>query len=319
MKIIQFIKDWTLPIAMSLGVILYFVYVNLPFLAGTKPFVNHAVAIIQPVLIFLMLFLTFCKVDLSELRPCKWHAWLLLVQAGSFSLLGGILLLFRDMAGGVWMEGAMLCLICPTATAAAVVTRKLGGDAGHLTSYTILSNLLAAFLVPLLVPLVHPNPDMTFWGAFILILGKVFPLLLLPFVAAVLLRYLWPAMHHRLGEFHNLTFYLWTVALMLAIAVTVRSIMHSDYSFGYQAGLAIVSLICCGLQFWIGKRIGRVYHDSISAGQALGQKNTVVAIWMGYTFLTPVTAVAAGFYSVWHNVVNSYQLYQQRKREMVHF
>lgn len=236
-----------------------------------------------------------------------------------FSLLGGILLLFRDMAGGVWMEGAMLCLICPTATAAAVVTRKLGGDAGHLTSYTILSNLLAAFLVPLLVPLVHPNPDMTFWGAFILILGKVFPLLLLPFVAAVLLRYLWPAMHHRLGEFHNLTFYLWAVALMLAIAVTVRSIMHSDYSFGYQAGLAIVSLICCGLQFWIGKRIGRVYHDSISAGQALGQKNTVVAIWMGYTFLTPVTAVAAGFYSVWHNVVNSYQLYQQRKREMVHF
>ena len=143
--------------------------------------------------------------------------------------------------------------------------------------------------------------------------------MLLPFVAAVLLRYLWPAMHHRLGEFHNLTFYLWAVALMLAIAVTVRSIMHSDYSFGYQAGLAIVSLICCGLQFWIGKRIGRVYHDSISAGQALGQKNTVVAIWMGYTFLTPVTAVAAGFYSVWHNVVNSYQLYQQRKREMVHF
>ena len=64
-----------------------------------------------------------------------------------------------------------------------------------------------------------------------------------------------------------------------------------------------------------GKKIGRRYDDSISSGQALGQKNTVFAIWMGYTFFTPVTAVAAGFYSVWHNVVNSYQLYLQRKSE----
>ena len=49
--------------------------------------------------------------------------------------------------------------------------------------------------------------------------------------------------------------------------------------------------------------------------QSLGQKNTVFAIWMGYTFFTPVTAVAGGFYSVWHNIVNSWQLYRQRKRE----
>ena len=83
-----------------------------------------------------------------------------------------------------------------------------------------------------------------------------------------------------------------------------------------QFGLAVVSLVCCALQFWLGRKIGRHYNDAVSAGQALGQKNTVLAIWMGYTFFTPVTAVAAGFYSVWHNVVNSWQLYQQRKKEM---
>ena len=69
------------------------------------------------------------------------------------------------------------------------------------------------------------------------------------------------------------------------------------------------------LQFYVGKKVGRKYDDTISAGQALGQKNTVLAIWMGYTFFTPVTAVAAGFYSVWHNVFNSYQLYLKRKEE----
>ena len=107
---------------------------------------------------------------------------------------------------------------------------------------------------------------------------------------------------------------MWALALTIAIAVTVKSIVHSDVSFWYQAGLAGISLVCCALQFFLGKRIGRLYGDSISAGQALGQKNTALAIWMGYTFFTPVTAVAAGFYSVWHNVVNSYQLYQQRKK-----
>lgn len=103
--------------------------------------------------------------------------------------------------------------------------------------------------------------------------------------------------------------------MAIAIAVTVKSIVHSHVSVGYQAGIAAVSLICCVLQFFVGKRIGGHYGDAISSGQALGQKNTVFAIWMGYTFMTPVTSIAGGFYSVWHNIFNSYQLYRKRKEE----
>mgnify|MGYP003219745592 FL=1 len=209
----------------------------------------------------------------------------------------------------------MLCLICPTATAAAVVTGKLGGSAAHLTSYTILINLVTAFLVPLVVPVIHPQEGVSFVSSFLMILGKVFPLLLCPFILAVLLRYLSPKLHAFIGKYHGLSFYLWAVALTLAIAVTVKSIVHSDVSIWYQVGLAVISCIACFLQFYVGKKVGSKYDDTISAGQALGQKNTVLAIWMGYTFFTPVTAVAAGFYSVWHNVFNSYQLYLKRKEE----
>lgn len=313
MSLVRFIKDWTLPISMLMGVILYFVYVNIPFLAPTKPFVEHLVGIVQPTLIFLMLFLTFCKVDIRDLKPCHWHAKLLLIQGGVFVVLALPLFFFPDMPGGVLLEGAMLCFICPTATAAAVITRKLGGDAARLTSYTIIVNLLVAILVPLVVPLVHPQPDLSFMVSFSMILGKVFPLLLCPFILAVILRYLVPKVHAKIGEMHELAFYLWAVALTLAIAMTVRSIVHSTYSIWYEVGLAVISLISCALQFYLGKKIGRKYNDTISAGQALGQKNTVLAIWMGYTFFTPVTAIVGGFYSVWHNTVNSYQLYQQRK------
>ena len=315
MNIIRFMKNWTLPIAMLSGVVGYFVYVNIPFLAPTRPFVNKMVDVIQPTLIFLMLFLAFCKVNLHDLRPCRWHLWLLLIQGGIFTLVGLLLIFFKDIPGFILYEGIMICMICPTATAGAVITSKLGGNAAHLTTYTILINLITAILVPLIVPMVHPHPGLTFGNSFALILGKVFPLLLCPFIAAELIRYLLPKLHAVLVKYTDLAFYLWAVALALAIAVTVKSIVHSDVSFFYQAGLAVISLICCAFQFYFGKKIGIKYNDDISAGQSLGQKNTVFAIWMGYTFFTPVTAIAGGFYSVWHNVFNSWQLYQQRKLE----
>ena len=316
MNIIKFIKNWTLIISILAGIFGYFIYVNLPFLNGTHAFAYEAITIIQPLLIFTMLFITFCKVNPRQLRLCKWHLWLLLIQAGFFTLLALTeILLPENQNLSVVLEGAMLCMICPTATAGAVITRKLGGKVTHITTYTILINLVTALLIPLLVPFVHTNPDMNISTSAVLILGKVFPLLLLPFLAAVLLRYLSPRLHFLVSHCQELSFYLWAVALALATAVTTRSIVHSTVSIETQLWLVVVSLFCCAIQFFLGKRIGRKYGDSITAGQSLGQKNTVLAIWMGYTFFSPITSIVGGFYSIWHNLVNTYQLYQARKKE----
>jgi len=315
MKLLSFIKNWTLPIAMLAGLVSYFIYVNIPFLVPTRPFVNELVSILQPTLIFVMLFVTFCKVNPRDLHPCAWHLWLTLFQIVSFALLAMLLILYPDLSGRVIVEGAMVCLICPTATAAAVITGKLGGSAASLTTYTIISNLATAIVAPLLLPMVHHNPSLTFFPAFLLIMSKVFPLLICPFLAAWAVRVFLPGIHQKLLNCKDLAFYLWAVALAIAIAMTVKSIVHSQVNPLYEVGIAVISLICCLLQFAIGKKTGSYYNDRISAGQGLGQKNTVFAIWMGYTFLTPITSVAGGFYSVWHNVVNSYQLYQKRKKE----
>ena len=315
MSIIRFIKNWTLPIAMLAGALSYFIYTGIPALEPTKPYVARFIDILQPALIFAMLFITFCKVNPRELRPCRWHGWLLLIQAGCFALLAGLLKCFPHLPGHVFAEAAMLCMICPTATAAAVVTGKLGGSAANLTTYTILINLVTALIVPIFVPLIHPHPDLTFGVSFSLILSKVFPLLFCPFLAALFVRYCLPGVHKLVVRCKDLAFYLWAVALAIAIGVTVKSIVHSEVSVLYQLGIAGISLVCCVVQFWAGKRIGTCYNDSISAGQALGQKNTVFAIWMGYTFMTPVTSVAGGFYSIWHNIYNSYQLYRKRNEE----
>ena len=50
-------------------------------------------------------------------------------------------------------------------------------------------------------------------------------------------------------------------------------------------------------------------------GQALGQKNTVLAIWMAYTYLNPLSSVGPGSYVLWQNLINSWQLWKKRKRE----
>ena len=52
-----------------------------------------------------------------------------------------------------------------------------------------------------------------------------------------------------------------------------------------------------------------------ASNEALGQKNTILAIWVAHTYLTPITAVGAGSYVVWQNVINSWQLWRERKRQ----
>ena len=135
LQIIRFLKNWTLPVAMTVGIAAYFIAVRVPFLKNHGQEVMATISVVQPVLIFLMLFITFCKINLSQLRLRSWHLGLLLFQALTFVIAA--------------VEGTMLCLICPTATAGAVVTARLGGDAAGLTTYTILINILVAVLVPL--------------------------------------------------------------------------------------------------------------------------------------------------------------------------
>lgn len=307
-RVITFLKNWTLPVSMLLGALGYFAYVSIPWFDATHQFASEAIAVIQPLLLFAILFLTFCKVRPSDLRLAPWQGWLLMFQALAF-LLGA--LLYYVIGNPHWrvvVEGGMLCLICPTATAAAVVTRKLGGNAGTLMAYTIIINLAVALLVPAVVPLLHPHPGQTFLASFMTILSRVFPLLLGPFFLSVIVRWLSPKTTERISQARDLPFYLWAVGLSLAIAVTVRSIIHSHMPWGYQLALAAVSLLTCIVQFAFGRRMGHRYGDPVSAAQSCGQKNTVFAIWMGYTFMTPVTSIAGGFYCVWHNLYNSWQI-----------
>ena len=320
----KFIKDWMLIIGMLAGAGIYLIYNSLEFLHPAGPYLETAVKIIQPLLLFTMLFLSFCKIEPSQMKPHKWHLWLLLFQGIWYIALS--LLIFWAMHSDcnfarsvlsqrIPIEATMLCIICPTATACAVVTGKLGGNMAGVMTYTIIINLLVSIIVPVFIPLIYPTGGLSFSTAICKILAKVFPLLILPCLCAWMVRYLFPKLHSKLLQHSALSFHIWAVSLSLALVMSTRSIVHIKNAASVLLGIAVASLLSCLMQFLCGKLIGSAYGCRISAGQALGQKNTVFAIWMGYTFMDPIVSVAGGFYSIWHNCFNTWQLYRRRKEQ----
>ena len=327
---------------MLTGVLLYFLLkALLPAGGDAEGIFYHIVShFLQPSLIFVMLLLSFLHVDIRDLKPHRWHIILLTVQSALFVLSSVIALLLPPSAGGwrLMAEGAMLCFICPTATASAVIVRKLGGSVSGDVTYIVLCNMMVSLLAPAFLTLVEPHAGLDFLTEFFMIMGKVFPLLLFPLLVSFVIRHYAPRLLQRLLSVPDLAFYLWLVALALAITVTVRTIVESDIALPHLAGLAVVSALCCVAQFQVGRRVGRRWkqptkpreelpatalspngyieaaeRSAITAGQAMGQKNTVFAIWMGLVFLDPVTSVVGGFYSIWHNLINSWQLYKRAK------
>ncbi len=283
-------------------------------------------AFLSPYLIFLMLFFTFCKVNPAHLRLRSWHLLLL-----AFQLVVSILIFVALRPFDIILaQGVMLCVFMPTATAAAVITGKLGGSISELTTYTLLTNLLTAILAPALFPLINPEATVGFWEGTFYILHSTFYILILPFLLAWALRVIYKKSTHKeftLGKtLSAMPFYVWVFALTILIAKTVHSLVNDPYEPLAVIGMAIGSLLTCILQFYVGKSIGSYYdkkmnaHSSsltphpslrISAGQALGQKNTMLAIWLAQAYLIPISSFAPAAYVIFQNLFNAWQLRQR--------
>ena len=290
-----------------------------------------------PWLIFFMLFFTFCKVNPLDLRLHKWH-WIVLVTQITLSI-ATYIGIYRLTGNRYLAQGLMLCFIMPTATAAPIIAGKMGGSIQNLTTFTLLSNFATTLIVPALFPLVNPMAEKAFWPAFTLILSHITPLLLGPFLLAWLVRLIYQKRTKK--EFILSTrialvpFYLWVASIIVLTSVVTETVLST---FTFHLSTILILLACsffiCLLQFGLGKLIGyylpapskgRDYQDvlinpaaapttmagvsSITAGQAFGQKNTSLGVWMANTYLDPMASLGAAAYIIWQNLFNSLQLF----------
>ena len=71
MSVIKFLKDWTLPVAIVTGIIVYITFHFIPFLSPVAEWYAPYNGNVLPDFMFLILFVTFCKVDFRKLFPVK--------------------------------------------------------------------------------------------------------------------------------------------------------------------------------------------------------------------------------------------------------
>lgn len=258
---------------------------------------------VTPVLIFLMLFVTFCRVRPSEMRLSMLHGWLLLFQTiacvGVYFLL---LPLDRTVA-----QGAMICVLAPVAMAAVVIGGMLGANVATMATYSLLCNMAVALLAPAVLSFAGTGAC-SFAG----MLARIVPLLVLPFAAAQCCRAVLPGVAGWVAAHSRISFYLWLVSLTVVIGRTTAFLIDlHDASAATELWLAAAALAICLVQFKTGRAIGRRYGDPAAGGQSLGQKNTVLAVWMAQSFLDPISSVAPTAYIVFQNFVNSYQIWRK--------
>ena len=326
MGILRFVKDWTLPVAMGLGAVLYLVFAFVPQLDAAALFFSPVMDAILPVFMFLVLFVTFCKVDFHKMRPVRWHLWVLLFNLLFVAIVMAAIvcspailhpsssqLLSPDSSLLILLEALLMCIIAPCATAAAVVTQKLGGSLEQTTTYTFLSNFLTVLLVPVCFPMVEKGADVSFMDAFWKILYQVVVLLVVPMLLAYVVKHFMHRLHRWIVSVRDLSFYLWACSLMIVTGTTVKNVVHAQASVGLLTAIALLGLVVCIVQFAVGRYIGHFFGRTQEAGQALGQKNTAFAIWLAYTYLTPLASVGPGCYILWQNIINSIEIWQQRR------
>lgn len=315
MTIKQILQDWTLPISMVVGTISYIVLTQIDAMQSTKEMLAAIVPYLLPTLIFVMLLFSYCKIEPKDLKPRPWHLWLILIQLAEVAIMVWWLTNNTQNEWRPLAEAWLACFIAPMAAVGAVVTQKIGGNAATATTYTIISSTFTAVTVPLVYPLVEPGIGLTFTELFLKILSRVFPTIMAPLAIALGMKWIVPKLHNFVAvKSKDYSFYLWGICTAVNTAQIIRSIVSSPGSGAMVVWICItVGIIVC-IQFYVGKKIGSAYDDTIAAGQGLAQKNTVLSIWMAMTFLNPQAAIGPGACLMWQNIFNSWQIWNHQRK-----
>lgn len=269
-------------------------------------------AFLSPYLIFLMLFITYCKLDVRDFKPKREHLYLLGVQL----LLSAVVYFLIVPFSHTVAEGVFICVFISTATAAPVITSMLGGSISFVATYSLLNNAVVAIGGPIILAAIGDNHTIGFLQSVLLICTKVFPLLILPLALAMIFKFFIPKLHGVIVKHQQLSFYLWAISLLIIVGGCVSFTINNwdETQLPVIISLVFGSLGVCLLQFFLGRRVGGRFGDKVCGGQSLGQKNTVLAVWLAMTYMTPLASIAPAAYIAWQNIVNSWQLMRHNSR-----
>lgn len=260
---------------------------------------------LTPILIAAMLFITFCRVDIRQMRLSWSHLWMLLIQfVGAAIVYYAVTPLLGETVG----QGAMICVMAPIAMAAVVIGGMLGGNVTMMVTYSLICNFVTALVAPYMLH-AFGNGSCTFME----IIARVAPTLIAPFIVAQFCRWLLPKVAAWFSAHSSISFYLWLISLILVMGRTTVFILDTNADPMMEVELALVALVLCIVQFKTGRFLGRYTGDVVATTQSVGQKNTIFAIWLSLNFLNPISSIAPTAYIVWQNFTNSWQMWKHER------
>ncbi len=258
---------------------------------------------IIPVLIMLMLLMSFIDVKINR----QSTGWSLIRTLIFMPILAAVAYFFVLKVTGNQNYAIMAFLIgmTPTATSAPVVTGLLKKRADYVTISTVTTNLFVAFtLAPLTAFVIGGDLQIrtsTLAWKTILLVGS-------PFLLSVILRNFFPRVAGFVRKYKRFSFYFWMVMLFTVCAQSSAYICkQEDLHFVMLAEIFLLAAIMCVINFGSGFLLGEPNFRR-ECSQALGQKNTMLMLWVGLSFFNPLVALGPTFYVICHNLWNSWQL-----------
>ncbi|MBQ9312502.1 MAG: bile acid:sodium symporter [Bacteroidales bacterium] len=293
-------KSLLMPVSMLIGVIFY------RWLADFM--------IIVPFTVAIMFFLAYCSIDFRRLKLTKTNIIMLVLHiVFIFFFYTTAKLIFSDTVS----KGVLMCTICPTAASASAIIMMLGGNKEVGITHIILDNILVSFLAPLILSAVEPQENFSYLLSVFDILKKVFPLLILPIILTAFVKRLKPKWTVKIAEYNWLSLLFWSVSLVIIFSRTTDIIVNAPKNeMNDIIIMALISFVVCILQFALGKLFGKKLHNSVAVTQGLAQKNTSLGIWLAHTYLSnPLSIIFSTAYSLYQNLINSWQVYRHDKKE----
>ncbi len=265
--------------------------------------------------LMLMLFMTFLGIRFNRVKAHGAH-WRILAA--------NLLMGFLAWGLGLWIfgpgdmaESAFFIGIMPTAIACPVIMGLLGGSVEFVLGSLLITNAVICGIMPLVLPTVIG------YGGFEIYLDvavNVFLVMLAPLFLAWLTQRIWPGAFVWSKKLKNVNFGCWVLVLILIAANASHEISGgANVSERVLEMMALMSLLICAANFALGRLLGRGCGYGAEVSQALGQKNTNIAIYLAITYAGPIAVLGPTFYVLWHNLWNAYQLYRaaEKKRKVM--
>ena len=281
----------------------------------------HVISPMMPFCIGLMMALTF----ISKVPPQE-HGYTFKIEiralvSGIFlcAVLLGLEKLF-GLPRAIVLGGMLICL-CPPANAAPVMAKLLGGNPILALKIFLVGSVIACFSIPLIFGYFCPPPagmeHLDFVGLSKAIFNSIQPIITIPIAIALGLRSFYPEVADKLEKFQKYTMFIWVFNVFILLSKASYDVRALGVKKLWQDGdfqaTAILSLVLCLLLFFLGWFCERKSHP-IEGSQSMGQKNTMLVIWIAQLYAGPVAALCPTFYVVWQNLVLSWMSRGKKKK-----